>query len=78
MQVQIFKGTGRVFAVIKDGSGTTLPERYGPWTAFKTLDLERGRAQPGLHVEECLDDIERHGIHVTDAHVRITEQAISG
>jgi hypothetical protein len=39
--------------------------------------LVRGQPQPGLRVDECLDDIARHGIHVTDAHVRITEQAIA-
>lgn len=77
MQVEIFRGVGRVFAVIASGSGKALPERYGPWTAFKSLELARGRPQPGLHVDECLDDIEKYGIHVTDAHVRITEQALS-
>lgn len=78
MQIQIFRGTGRVFAVIEDGSKVSLPERYGPWTAFKTLEIVRGQQQPGLHVEECLDDIARFGIHVTDAHTRITEEAIKG
>ena len=39
-------------------------------------ELGVGQTQPGLEVELCLDDIERYGIHVTDAHVSITEQAI--
>jgi hypothetical protein len=76
MQVDVFRGIGRVFAVIESSSVNKLPDRYGPWTLFKTIEVIRGTAQPGLHVDECLDDIERHGIHVTDAHVRITEQAI--
>ena len=76
MQVQLYRGTGRVFAVTASDSTVTLPERHGPWTPFKTIEITRGQAQPGLHVEECLDDIERHGIHVTDAHRRITEEAI--
>ena len=76
MQIQIFRGTGRVFAVIEEGSKVALPERYGPWMAFKTLELVRGQQQPGLHGEECLDDIARFGIHVTDTHTRITEEAI--
>lgn len=76
MQLHLFRGEGRVFAVTPDAAGGNLPERHGPWAAFKTLKLARGAAQPGLHVDECLDDIERFGIHVTDAHVRITEQAI--
>lgn len=77
MQVHIFRGTGRVFAVTEDGSGSNLPARFGPWAAFKSLELVRGRSQAGVNVDECLDDIERHGIHVTDAHARITAQAIA-
>jgi hypothetical protein len=51
---------------------------YAPWSPFKSVELIRGKEQPGVNVEDCLDDIERHGIHVTDAHARITEQAITG
>jgi hypothetical protein len=76
MQVEVFRGRDRIFAVVEVGGAGKLPERYGPWTQFKTLELTRGQKQPGLHVEECLDDIEKHGIHVTDAHTRITEEAI--
>lgn len=77
MQVHVFKGQGRVFAFTEDPSGTNLPAPYGPWEPFKTLDLVKGESQPGVNVDECLDDIALHGIHVTDAHVRITEIAIS-
>jgi hypothetical protein len=31
---------------------------------------------PGVDVAECLADLEEFGVHVTDAHVRITEQAV--
>ena len=76
MQVDVFRGTGRVFAVIESGGKDNLPEKYGPWSLFKTIELVRGQAQPGVHVDDCLDDIARNGIHVTDAHVRITELVI--
>ena len=76
MQVYLYRGTGRIFAVTATDSVATLPQRYGPWTSFKSIEITRGQAQPGLHVEECLDDIERYGIHVTDAHRRITDEAI--
>jgi hypothetical protein len=76
MQIHVFRGTGRIFAFTASGGGDNLPQRYAPWTAFKTIDVLRGEAQRGFNVDECLDDIERHGIHVTDAHVRITEQAL--
>jgi hypothetical protein len=76
MQVQVFRGIGRVFAVTESGNADILPERYAPWTPFKTLELVPGQTQPGLKVDDCLDDIARYGIHVTDAHVRITEQAV--
>jgi hypothetical protein len=77
MQIHIFRGAGRVFAFTGDGSGNNLPSQFGPWAAFKSIELTRGHAQAGVNVDECLDDIERHGIHVTDAHIRITEQAIA-
>ena len=77
MQVYIFRGEGRVFGFTRDSGGGNLPVKYGPWSAFKSLELVRSRTQPGVNVEECLDDIEQHGLHVTDAHARITEQAIS-
>ena len=75
MLVHIFRGTGRVFGVTEDANGTNLPSQYGPWTAFKALDLNRdGEPTPGMNTSECLDDIEKYGLHVTDAHVRITER----
>jgi hypothetical protein len=77
MNVHIFKGEGRVFGCTADSDGSKLPPRYGPWTHFKSVELVRGQSQPGVDVDECLDDIERYGLHVTDAHVRITEQAIA-
>jgi hypothetical protein len=76
MQVHVFRGPGRIFAVTQRGDGESLPARYAPWTPLKTIDLTEGQAQPGLNVAECLDDIKQFGVHVTDAHVRITEQAL--
>jgi hypothetical protein len=76
MQVHIFRGDNRVFAFTGDESGGNLPPALGDWTPFKSLELERGQQQPGVDVDECLDDLERYGLHVTDAHVRITEQVI--
>jgi hypothetical protein len=76
MQVHLFRGPGRVFAVSADPSGADLPPKYAPWTPFKTLELRRGEPTPGLDVDECLDDLETYGLHVTDAHARITEQAL--
>jgi len=71
MQVHIFRGEGRVFALTPDREGRNLPAKHGPWSAFKSVELVRAKIQPGVNVEECLDNIEQH------AHVRITEQAIS-
>jgi hypothetical protein len=54
-----------------------LPPQYAPWTAFKSVELSRdGEPTPGLNKDDCLDDIEKYGVHITDAHVRITESAI--
>jgi hypothetical protein len=76
MQVNIFKGPGRVFAFTADPSGTNLPSRYAPWTAFKTVELQKDVPTPGVDVNDCLSDLQVHGVHITDAHVRITEDAI--
>ncbi len=54
-----------------------MPSQYGPWNPFKSITLTRdGESTPGLDTRECLDDIEKYGFHLTDAHVRITEKAI--
>lgn len=76
MQVHIFKGPGRVFAFAADSSGANLPAKYAPWAAFKTVELQKDASIPGVDVNDCLRDLEAHGVHVTDAHVRITEEAI--
>lgn len=77
MQVHIFKGKGRVFGFTEDDAGTNLPAQYGPWALFKTLDVNRGEEpRASFNTDECLDDLERHGFHLTDAHVRTTESVI--
>lgn len=66
-----------MFGCTENATGSNLPTKYGPWTAFKTIGLERdGEPTAGVNTAECLDDIEIFGFHVTDAHVRITESAI--
>ena len=76
MQAHIFRGQGRVFGATALASGENLPPQYGPWAAFKTLDVVRGTHQASFNVNECLDDIEKYGFHLTDAHSRMTERAV--
>lgn len=76
MQVHIFRGPGRIFGVTTQASGDNLPRKYAPWVSFKTIEIHRGEATPGIDVVECIDDLETYGVHVTDAHVRITEEAM--
>jgi hypothetical protein len=76
MQVHIFRGPGRVFGFTTDSSGANLPPKYAPWTAFKTIELQKDQPVPSVDVNDCLNDLESFGVHVTDAHVRITEEAI--
>jgi hypothetical protein len=78
MEIHAFRGRDRIFGFTREPTGDNLPSRFGPWSAFKSLDLHRGGAQTGVRVDECLDDVEAHGFHLTDAHVRITEQALGG
>ena len=76
MQVYLFRASGRVFGVTGVDDPSKLPADYGPWTAFKAMEFERGVATPGIDVDACLDDIEKHGFHLTDAHVRITDKHV--
>jgi len=76
MQVHLFRGPGRVFAVTADPDGGNLPAKFAPWALFKTLDLTKGEKTPGLDVDECIQDLEQYGVHVTDAHARITDTAV--
>lgn len=76
MNVHAFRGQGRVFGFTLASSGENLPVRNGPWTAFKTLEIHRDEPHSGIDVNGCLDDIETYGFHLTDAHVRITQNAV--
>ena len=76
MEVHIFRGPGRVFGFTADSTGANLPTKYAPWTAFKTLEFQKDTPVPGVEVNECLQDLEAFGVHVTDAHLRITEEAL--
>ena len=73
LQVHIFRAEGRVFGLTQDARGANLPAGLGSWATFKSLELNRGMTQAGVNVDECLDDIEKYGFHLTDAHVRITQ-----
>ena len=77
MKVHIFRGPGRVFGCTGDATGANLPSQFAPWSEFKTIGLSRdGEPVAGVDARECLDDIEKHGFHITDAHVRITDSVI--
>ena len=77
MQIHIFRGPGRVFGFTPDATGGNLPSHFAPWSAFKSVELSRDAAPtPGVDTGECLDDIEKFGFHITDAHARITETVV--
>jgi hypothetical protein len=66
-----------VFGFTEVATGDNLPSKFGPWNPFKTIELKRdGVPTAGIKTEDCLDDIEKYGVHITDAHVRITEDAV--
>ena len=77
MQVHLFRGPGRVFGFTGDSSGVNLPPQFSPWSHFKSVEMQQGEPMLGVDVAECLADLEAFGVHVTDVHVRITEQAVS-
>jgi hypothetical protein len=65
-----------VFGVTADATAANLPEKFAPWVLFKSVELSRDKPNPGVNPGACLDDIEKYGFHVTDAHVRITDQLV--
>jgi hypothetical protein len=76
MRVHIFRGPGRVFGVTEDATGVNLPSLFAPWSPFECIELRRDEPTAGVDTarvdtNECLDDIERYGFHIT-----ITERAI--
>jgi hypothetical protein len=71
MQVHLFRGPGRIFAVTQDPAGANLPAVYAPWTPFKSIDIHPDEPQGGMDVNECLRDLADHGVYITDAHVRV-------
>ena len=76
MLVHVFRGPGRVFGCTCDATGANLPSKFAPWSPFKSLNVRRNEPTAGVNTNDCIDDIERYGFHVTDAHVRITESLI--
>ena len=76
MQVHIFRGPGRVFGFTTEQSGANLPSKYAPWVPVKTVELKKSEHMPGVDVDDCLSDMETYGLHITDAHARITVEAI--
>lgn len=76
MKVHLFRGPDRIFGFSQDQSGANLPQQFAPWTHFKTVEMQEGEPMPGVNVVECIQDLGTYGVHVTDAHVRITEQAV--
>lgn len=76
MQVHSFRADGRIFGFTEDALGGNLPSKFGAWVPFKVIVMDKGVSQPGVDVDECLDDIARFGFHITDAHVRITDKAL--
>ena len=77
MRVHLFRGPGRVFGCTQDATGANLPSRFSPWATFKSIELIRdGEPTAGIDTGACLDDIEKYGFHVTDAHVRITDSVV--
>lgn len=74
-RVHVLRGQDRVFGFTLDEQGTNLPRQYGPWTTFKKVELYHDEPYQGVDVSVCLDDIDKHGFHLTAAHKRITPVA---
>lgn len=76
MLIHLFRGPERIFGFTAEADGSNLPPDHGPWTTFKSLEMEEGKPQPGVDVDECIADVGAHGFHLTEAHVRITDRVV--
>jgi hypothetical protein len=66
-----------VFGFTGVATGDNLPSKFAPWTPFKAIELKSdGVSTAGVNAADCLDDIEKYGFHITDAHVRITGSVV--
>jgi hypothetical protein len=52
-KVHVLRGQDRVFGFTLDEQGTNLPRQYGPWTAFKTIELYHDEPYQGVDVTIC-------------------------
>ena len=75
-KVHVLRGQDHVFSFTLDRRGTNLPRQYSPWTTFKTIELHHDEPYQGVDVSVCLEDISKHGFHLTAAHKRITHLAV--
>src|ERR1700733_15342801 len=75
-RVHVLRGQDRVFGFTLEEQGTNLPRQYGPWTAFKTIELHHDEPYQGVDVTVCLEYLGRHGFHLTAAHKCITHLAL--
>lgn len=65
-----------MFGFTQAATGDNLPPKFAPWSPFKAIELKDGVPTPGGNTADCLEDIEKYGFHITDAHVRITESVV--
>jgi NTE family protein len=73
-KVHVFRGQDRIFGFTPNALGTNLPQLYAPWAIFKAIELHNNEPYQGIDVSACLDDISKHGFHLTAAHRRITHE----
>ena len=74
--VYVLRGQERVFGFALDEQGTNLPQQYGPWSPFKTIELHHCEPYPRVDVGACIEDLNRYGFHLTSAHRRIPHLAL--
>jgi hypothetical protein len=67
MRVHIFRGPAdHLYGFTADETGTNLPADVGPWTYWKTIEINRGGQTlfSSFDVDEILDGLERDGHHI--------------
>lgn len=74
MYVYVFKGADRIMGFTAEVSGRKLPRARGPWELITRLVMSKDdQPRPVVNTNECFEDIEMHGFHITDNYRRITD-----
>jgi len=75
MQVNVFKGRGNWYGFTATWDAADLPIDHGPWTLWKSLDMNRGETPRwGISTDAVLDAIQKGGTFATETRIEVKKK----